>query len=341
MKNRKIKSILIIFTGLGCVGVIVFVLYLLFSLVKLFKTSNTPTVKYFKFDVSPDGNTIIFPGVGNGIQDLYLYDKSRSKVTRLTNTPTLEAYPHYTHDGKGIIFSRSQSAGYPFHLALFNLKDNSTSAITDESEYSDYFPTPTKDDKRIVFARASTYRNYSLGGKTWDNYDLFVVDRDGANLQQITTEHFRQITSIAISADGKNIYFAGEKASYPKIANDWYEVSLSKPYKLKVVLNMADGGEVAVNSTSGAIAYVSDSRTQYNFDLTTRTARNARDVPANISINARDIENIVYAKDGMIYFTSGFEGGFQPIKAHLMQYDPVTKKATKIIDSKMFDNPLK
>jgi Tol biopolymer transport system component len=68
---------------------------------KLIQEFTIPKVPSFNYPAwSPDGKNIVVSGLVNGINDLYQYDLTSKKVTRLTNDPWCNIHPHGRAMGK-------------------------------------------------------------------------------------------------------------------------------------------------------------------------------------------------------------------------------------------------
>ncbi len=156
-------------------------------------------------DLSPDGKTLVFSSADG---DLYLFDMSRSTATRLTDTDHTESYPSFSPDGTQITFSTTDEDSTLSKIFVLNLSDHSINTVTEDNKQSDILPRFTLDGKRIVFARAYRHRPYSLGGWTWDMWDVCSIGIDGRGLTRLTEESYYQVYRIVPLTDGTFLYAA-------------------------------------------------------------------------------------------------------------------------------------
>ena len=95
--------------------------------------------------LSPDGRTIVFELLG----DIYTIPIDGGKATRITSGQAFDAQPHYSPDGKAIVFvsDRSQSD----NLWIVNADGSNPRALTRDNDQH-YFqsPTFTPDGKYVV-----------------------------------------------------------------------------------------------------------------------------------------------------------------------------------------------
>src|SRR5579871_1524099 len=68
---------------------------------------------WLSLDLSPDGNTIVFEMLG----DLYTLPISGGKATRITSGQAYDAMPHYSPDGKEVVFVSDRSGSDNVWLA--------------------------------------------------------------------------------------------------------------------------------------------------------------------------------------------------------------------------------
>jgi Tol biopolymer transport system component len=116
---------------------------------------------WLSLDVSPDGKTIAFELLG----DIYTLPIEGGKATRITSGQSFDAQPHYSPDGKSIVFvsDRSQSD----NLWIVNADGTSPRALTRENDQAFQSPTFTPDGKYVVASRGNDlYMYYANAGST-------------------------------------------------------------------------------------------------------------------------------------------------------------------------------
>ncbi len=142
----------------------------------------------FELDVSPDGRKIVFVGLNEARDDLYIYDFTTKAVSRLTDDYYDDRYPRWSKDGSQIVLSSQRFVDKIFereneelifsnlfyNLFIYNLDDDSIVAITN-SAYDHQYPSMTDDLKKIVF---SAYKD-SVS-------NIFVYDLEQNGIAQIT-----------------------------------------------------------------------------------------------------------------------------------------------------------
>lgn len=147
--------------------------------------------------VAPDG-TIVFTSVRDGDMEIYTMAADGSGVKRLTNRPGPDGGPFFSYDGSLIVFRGKQ--------------------IGDAKELAEY--------------------RQLLGEGLWrpTDLELFVMNRDGSNLRQVTDSGGSNFAPF-IHPDGRRIIFASNRHD-PRGRNfDLYLVNLDGSGAERVTFN--------------------------------------------------------------------------------------------------------
>ncbi len=177
---------------------------------------------WLSLDLSPDGRTIVFELLG----DLYTIPVSGGKATRITSGQAFDAQPHFSPDGKSVVFisDRSQSD----NIWIANADGTNPRPITKDNDQKYQSPTFTPDGKYIVASRGNDlYMYYVNGGNagirlTGDSAaaggrGAAGGGRGGANAPNV-------FLGPAVSKDGRYIYTAMRNSTgggYNQTALGW------------------------------------------------------------------------------------------------------------------------
>lgn len=146
-------------------------------------------LSWVTFDVSPDEKTVVFSSTGQGGLGLYLLDLTTNKVTRFVDTPAYENYPAFSPDGKSVVYQSAKDLSAPRFLFIRSLDGKSVRQLTNTPDVADDHPSFSPDGKRIVFARSQYFHDGKRGENTWSDFDVFLINRNGSGLRQLT--HFK------------------------------------------------------------------------------------------------------------------------------------------------------
>src|ERR1044071_4155948 len=102
---------------------------------------------WLSLDLSPDGRTIVFELLG----DLYTLPIEGGKATRITSGQAFDAQPHYSPDGKQIVFVSDRSQ--VDNLWIANADGTNPRQLTRDTDQRFQSPTFTPDGKHVVATR--------------------------------------------------------------------------------------------------------------------------------------------------------------------------------------------
>lgn len=168
---------------------------------------------------SPDGRTIVFasnreayrPGARVDVAqretdpayfiDLYVMDSSGRDVRRLTDTPGYDGGPFFSPDGSRIVFRRFAPDGMTAEIHTIRADGSDDRAITRLGALS-WAPFYHPSGDYLIFAT-------NLHG--FDDFELYIVDRDGAHAPVRVTESPGFDGLPAFSPDGRELVWTSNR----------------------------------------------------------------------------------------------------------------------------------
>ncbi|HMA23563.1 MAG TPA: amidohydrolase, partial [Gemmatimonadaceae bacterium] len=160
---------------------------------------------WLSLDVSPDSRTIVFELLG----DIYTIPIDGGKATRLTSGQAFDAQPHFSPDGKSIVFVSDRSQAD--NLWLMNADGSNVHALTRENDQRFQSPTFTPDGKYVVASRGNDLFMYYVSGGTGGlrlTGDTAAAGRGGAPGGGRGGAPPNVFLGPAMSHDGRYIYTA-------------------------------------------------------------------------------------------------------------------------------------
>jgi Tol biopolymer transport system component len=140
---------------------------------------------------SPDGSRIAFSGTVGGISDLFVYDLSSRRVTRLTNDRFADIEPSWSPDGRTLVFSTDRGNPTDFDRLTFGPL---RLAVVDVA---------TSNVRSIPAFANGKHINPQFSGDGSDIY--FVSDQSGVSdiyRLNVATGAIAQITNVATGVSG-------------------------------------------------------------------------------------------------------------------------------------------
>jgi Tol biopolymer transport system component len=178
---------------------------------------------WLSLDLSPDGKTIVFELLG----DLYTLPIAGGKATRITSGQSFDAQPHYSPDGKRIVFVSDRSGSDNVWVA--EADGTHPRALTRDNENLHFqSPTFTPDGKYVVVSRGNDlYMYYANGGAATGmrlTGDSTPAGRGGAPSGGRGGAAPNVFLGPAVTKDGRYIYTAMRNSAgggYNQTALGW------------------------------------------------------------------------------------------------------------------------
>ena len=307
---------------------------------------------YVAFDVSPDGNQVVFSAAD---ADLYLLDLRTRQVRQLTKSPALETGPAFSPDGRSIVYVSSATEGGGAGIIVRSLDGSEVRELTRGQTNCDATPSYSPDGKQITFVRASRHRPYSMGGWTWGNYDVYVMNRDGSGLHPVTKHSYYQANRPHFFRDGKQIIF-GASGDYPDVHTYLFSVpadGAQPPARfMPPTARLSDdgsapsycavwGGDSSPGPGGRQVAFVSDRTKSYEYDLWVTGAGGGKPHALNVTGISKYNQQPVFTRDGgHVFFLAGTEenASSRPIFS-LWEASPGGSPPHRVAGSEMFIHP--
>lgn len=173
---------------------------------------------------SPDGTRLVYQSDRNGQSDIYICAPDGSGEKRLTPYEGNHESPHFSPDGKLLVFDSDLDVGQPVHASI-NLYLMQADGANPRRMFSGgESPTFSPDGRSVAFT--------SQRGKRWQ---IYVVGIDGAGLRQITDGSY-DARYPTWSPDGQWIAFAGNQVGFWNL----YAIPAKGGQPIRLTFDMGD-----------------------------------------------------------------------------------------------------
>ncbi len=125
---------------------------------------------------SPDGKTLAFVSLRDGIQKIYIMDENGNNLRRLTDTVRVEAQPSWSPDGTRIAFVSGDNV--TTQIYIMNSDGTEVTQVTNGPGFNEN-PTWSPDGTMLAF-----WSNRS------GNLQIYIIRLDGTQLTRLTSNAF-------------------------------------------------------------------------------------------------------------------------------------------------------
>ncbi len=158
---------------------------------------------------SPDGSMILFSFGPRGWGDLYTMKLDGTALKRLTETPDRKGDPAFSPDGGTIVYASTPLGGNGSQIFRIDADGGNLRQLT-QNEHCDLSPSYSPDGTKVCFLRAHAHRPYSMGGWTWDDWDLYIMESDVTGEKRITFGKHYGMDPPHFTPDGRRILYAAD-----------------------------------------------------------------------------------------------------------------------------------
>ena len=131
---------------------------------------------------SPSGEHIVFASRRDGNYEIYVMDADGGNPQRLTRHLAFDSGPSWSPGGEHIAFDSDRGGNNEIYV--MDVDGGNLRNLTNNNDAWDDGPSWSPDGQRIAFASATK------AAKAKDRliFDIYVMDSDGGNLQQLTKD---------------------------------------------------------------------------------------------------------------------------------------------------------
>ena len=298
-------------------------------------------LSWVTFDVSPDEKTVVFSGTGSGGLGLYLLDLATNKVTCFVDTPAYENYPTFSPDGKSVVYQSAKDLSAPRFLFIRSLDGRHVRQLTNTPNVADDHPSFSPDGKQVVFARSQYFHNGKRGENTWSDIDVFLINRNGSGLRQLTHFKSQGVMRPRFCPDNRHVLYehtiiGGIPATGMTLREPIEELDASRPSLVRKVIQFgSDEGSSPFPFPDGRRFVFFGGASEYDpADLYCAPLQGGRPQPVLADESGTGYIDPVVSRDGRHIYCKGMYG------PTLMMMNANGTGVRQIGDSSLFGDPL-
>jgi Tol biopolymer transport system component len=158
--------------------------------------------------ISPDGQKVAWSRVDPGLvtPDIWVFDRSRETMARITSHPLLDASPVWSHDNSQILYRTNQTV--PMNLYIRDLGTGTDRAVFDRERQSQR-DAGTNNPAPTDWSADGRYIIYTGPGRT--GFDIFRVALEPKAMPEVLVRSTFNEMHAALSRDGRRLAFASDE----------------------------------------------------------------------------------------------------------------------------------
>ena len=189
---------------------------------------------------SPDGKNIVFAAKSGEQDALYVVDIKKKDIVNSIKLNLDGVFtPAWSPSGDEIAFMGTQNGQGDIYA--YNIKTESMRQITNDI-YSDLEPSWSPDGEQLTFIsdRGSKIQtsnitsNYNIFTKNFNNYDVFIINKNGTEIQRITKTKALEKTPV-FSPNGDMLAYTSDRSGIFNIY--LYDLKSKNEYPITNVLS--------------------------------------------------------------------------------------------------------
>lgn len=257
--------------------------------------------------------------------------------------------PVYSPGGQEIVFAAASGDDAPFHLFVYSLATQKVSQITNESSASDRSPSYSADGTTIVFARAYRQRPYSMGGLTWDDWDVATIARDGSGFRRRTNLRYYRVSSPKFAANDSTLVYTALGKTKESSAFTLFRLSLRSsgspsPFLPSVTSKAcgARGTDPSLPHDGRYLAFIADGQECYKYDIYVGREGASPKALGVTRVSSYNKEPVFAARSAQIMYLAGTEDSCNGRSRYtLYSVERDGSRLQKVAGPSLFDDPLR
>ena len=288
------------------------------------------------FNLSSDSRSVLFNTVGDGGSGIYALDLPTSKVRELRHSRTQEDAPAFAPNGRQIIYTAASPGSTVSHIYTYSSADKTRKQLTNAARVYDDMASFSADGTQIVFARALLHRPYSMGGWTWDHWDIYVMRSDGTGVRRLTSGEYYMVSPPRFAPDNQTIVFDANHGESNEPTVDVFKVGLTGKDPVKPLTRNGHSSEPTFTPDGKHIIYVSDAAVAYDYEVWSMDHDGGH--PTQLTNEHSFLHSPLVMQDGKHFLVLADKA--RAIRYDLYEFDIDGTHPRRVADNTLFDRPL-
>jgi len=160
-----------------------------------------------EFDIAPDDSRFAFSYFLDGHEGIYMSNLDGSDVTRLSEKIEGRSHsPKFSHDGEELLFLSEDDQGIQTITVMNHDGSDANRLALDGLHVTD--AVFASNNETIFFTAMLASEVGKLEGETKEGYDLYQVDHQSGEVDQLTDKDHFSMNNLSISTDGETLYYS-------------------------------------------------------------------------------------------------------------------------------------
>lgn len=158
-------------------------------------------------DIAPDDSRVSFSYFLDGHEAIYVSNLDGTDVTRLSEKIDVRSHsPVFSSNGEELLFLSEDELGIQSITVMSHDGSDAKRLSLDGLHVTDAVFAP--DNESVYFVAMLASEVGKVEGETKEGYDLYQVNRQNGQVDQLTDKDHFSMNDLSISSDGKTLYYS-------------------------------------------------------------------------------------------------------------------------------------